>query len=121
VSVSGKKETSPRSADRGSASRARETARALPREFLLRLYVTGTTPASSRAIERVRTFCEEKLQGRYVLEVIDIYQMPALAKDQQIIATPTLIRVLPAPLRRFIGDLSRVEKVLFGLELRTTK
>ena len=56
-----------------------------------------------------------------MLEVIDIYQMPALAKDQQIIATPTLIRVLPAPLRRFIGDLSRVERVLFGLELRTTK
>ena len=86
--------------------------------YLLRLYVTGTTPASRAAIERVRSICEEHLQGRYELEVFDIYQMPALAKDQQIIATPTLIKVLPAPLRRFIGDLSKAEKVLFGLDLR---
>lgn len=86
--------------------------------YLLRLYVTGTTPASQRAIERVRTVCEEHLQGRYQLEVVDIYQLPALAKDEQIIATPTLIKVLPAPLRRFIGDLSRVERILFGLDVR---
>ena len=84
----------------------------------MRLYVTGTTPASSRAIEQVRSICEEHLHGRYELEVIDIYQKPALAKDEQIIATPTLIKVLPAPLRRFIGDLSKVEKILFGLDLR---
>jgi len=87
--------------------------------FLLRLYVTGTTPASRRAIERVREICEQHLQGRYQLEVIDIYQLPALAKDEQIVATPTLIKVLPAPLRRFIGDLSRIEKILFGLDVRT--
>jgi circadian clock protein KaiB len=86
--------------------------------YLLKLYVTGTTPASQRAIERVRTVCEEHLQGRYRLDVIDIYQLPALAKDEQIIATPTLIKVLPAPLRRFIGDLSRVERILFGLDVR---
>ena len=86
--------------------------------YLLRLYVTGTTPASQRAIERVRTMCEEHLQGRYQLDVIDIYQLPALAKDEQIIATPTLIRVLPAPLRRFIGDLSKVDKILFGIDVR---
>lgn len=86
--------------------------------FLLRLYVTGTTPASQRAIERVREVCEKHLQGRYQLEVVDIYQLPALAKDQQIIATPTLIKVLPAPLRRFIGDLSKIEKILFGLDVR---
>jgi circadian clock protein KaiB len=85
--------------------------------YLLRLYVTGTTPASSRAIEKVRGICEEYLRGRYDLEVIDIYQKPALAKDEQIIATPTLIKVLPAPLRRFIGDLSKMDKVLFGLDL----
>lgn len=85
---------------------------------VLRLYVTGTTPASTRAIERVQAICEEHLAGRYDLEVIDIYQLPALAKDDQIIATPTLIKVLPAPLRRFIGDLSRVENVLFGMDLR---
>jgi circadian clock protein KaiB len=87
-------------------------------QYLLRLYVTGTTPASSRAIERVRSVCEEHLHGRYQLEVFDIYQKPALAKDEQIIATPTLIRVLPAPLRRFIGDLSKVEKILFGMDVR---
>jgi circadian clock protein KaiB len=85
---------------------------------MLRLYVTGVTPTSSRAIQRVRKACEEHLQGRYELEVIDIHQLPRLAKDEQIIATPTLIRVLPSPLRRFIGDLSRVEKVLFGMDLR---
>ncbi len=86
--------------------------------FVLRLYVTGTTPASQRAIERVRGFCEEHLRGRYQLEVIDIYQLPSLAKDEQIIATPALIKVLPLPLRRFIGDLSTVERVLFGLDVR---
>lgn len=89
-----------------------------PQRYLLRLYITGTTPASSRAIDRVRGVCEEHLRGRYELEVFDIYQKPALAKDEQIIATPTLMKVLPAPLRRFIGDLSKVEKVLFGLDLR---
>jgi circadian clock protein KaiB len=88
-----------------------------PQHYVLRLYVTGITPASSRAVQRVRGICE-KLQGHYELEVIDIYQKPALAKDEQIIATPTLIKVLPAPLRRFIGDLSRAEKILFGLDLR---
>jgi circadian clock protein KaiB len=87
------------------------------KRYLLRLYVTGMTPASRRAIERARALCEQHLKGRYELEVIDIYQLPALAKDQQIIATPTLIKVLPTPLRRYIGDLSREEKVLFGLEL----
>lgn len=86
--------------------------------FVLRLYVTGTTPTSARAIEHVRAVCEEHLKGRYELDVIDIYQLPSLAKDHQILATPTLIKVLPAPLRRFIGDLSKAEKVLFGLDLR---
>ena len=86
--------------------------------YVLRLYVTGATPASTRAIEKVHRICEERLHGRYELEVIDIYQLPELAKGHQIIATPTLVRVLPEPLRRFIGDLSRVEKILFGLDLR---
>lgn len=85
---------------------------------MLRLYVTGVTPGSTRAIEKVRAICEEHLQGRYDLEVIDIYQMPSLAKDHQIIATPTLIKVLPEPLRRFIGDLTKVDRILFGLDLR---
>jgi circadian clock protein KaiB len=86
--------------------------------YLLRLYVTGTTPGSARAVARVQAFCEEHLRGRYDLEVIDIYQLPMLAKDHQIVAAPTLIKVLPPPLRRFIGDLGRVEKFLFGMDLR---
>ncbi len=96
----------------------RRAARARSEPFLLRLYVTGTTPGSLRAIEAVRALCEEHLNGRCDLEVIDIYQLPALARDHQIIATPTLIKVLPEPLRRYIGDLSGVERVLFGLDLR---
>jgi circadian clock protein KaiB len=86
--------------------------------YVLRLYVTGLTPTSRQAIERVRAVCEEHLMGRYELDVVDIYQKPALARDEQIIATPTLIKVLPAPLRRFIGNLATVERVLFGLDLR---
>ena len=106
--------------DGGRTKRALET---VTRErakgpYLLRLYVTGMTAASSRAIERAREICDKRLRGRYQLEVIDLYQLPALAKDHQIVATPTLIKVLPAPLRRYIGDLSRSEKVLFGLDIR---
>lgn len=97
---------------RGGADRQARGAR-----YVLRLYVTGASRTSRSAIERVRDICERKLEGRYELEVIDIYQLPVLAKDEQIVATPTLIRVLPAPLRRFIGDLSKVENV-FGLDLR---
>ena len=105
-----------------SPTSRRQLERAVNRQrrerYLLRLYITGTTPASSRAVEKVRAICEEHLHGRYQLEVFDIYRMPALAKDEQIIATPTLIKVLPAPLRRYIGDLTKVETVLFGLDLR---
>jgi circadian clock protein KaiB len=84
---------------------------------VLRLYVAGLTTRSTEAVERVREICEEHLKGRYELEVIDIYQLPTLAKGEQIVATPTLIRVLPAPLRRYIGNLSK-EKLIFGLDLR---
>jgi circadian clock protein KaiB len=89
--------------------------------YVLRLYVTGTTPASLRAIEAVRSICEQHLEGRYDLEIIDIYQLKALARDHQIVATPTLIRVQPEPLRRFVGDLSKVDRVLFGLDLPARK
>ncbi len=82
--------------------------------YLLKLYVTGATPASQRAIQRVRGLCQQHLSGRYRLDVIDLYQFPTLAREDQIIATPTLVKVQPEPLRRFIGDLSRVENVLFG-------
>ena len=86
--------------------------------YVLRLYVTGMTPRSTEAISSIKAICEEHLNGRYDLEVIDIYQHPRLAKDEQIIAVPTLVKELPAPLRRLIGNLSDRERVLFGLDLR---
>jgi len=87
-------------------------------KYVLCLYVTGTTPQSIRAIANVKRICEEELQGRYDLEVVDLYQQPSLAKGMQIIAAPTLIKKLPLPLRRLIGDMSRTERVLVGLDLR---
>ena len=87
-------------------------------EYVLRLYVAGVTPRSVQAIENVKSVCERHLRGRYELQVIDIYQQPVLAKGDQIIAVPTLIKSLPAPLRTLIGDLSDVERVLVGLDLR---
>jgi circadian clock protein KaiB len=86
-------------------------------KYVLRLYVTGMTPKSIKAIENIRKICEENLQGRYELEVIDIYQQPAIAKKEEIIAAPTLIKKLPLPLRKFIGDMSNEEKILIGLDL----
>ena len=85
--------------------------------YVLRLYVTGQTPRSLRAIQNIKRICEEHLSGRYDLEVIDIYQRPSLAKGEKIIAAPTLVKSLPAPIRRFVGDLSDSEKILFGLDL----
>ena len=87
-------------------------------KYLLRLYISGITPRSITAIERVKRICEERLAGRYDLEVIDIYQQPSLAKSEQIIAVPTLIKKLPLPLRRVIGDMSNEARVLLGLDLR---
>jgi circadian clock protein KaiB len=86
--------------------------------YMLRLYVTGMTLRSTEAVVAIKTLCEEHLQGRYDLEVIDIYKRPQLAKDEQIIAVPTLVKRLPAPLRRLIGNLSDEERVLLGLDLR---
>jgi len=85
--------------------------------YVLRLYVTGLTPNSTRAIANAKALCEKHLHGRYDLEIIDIYQQPMLAKGEQIIATPTLIKKLPTPLRHLVGDLSNVERVLMGLDL----
>jgi circadian clock protein KaiB len=85
--------------------------------YVLRLYVTGMTPKSINAIENIRKICEENLKGRYELEVIDIYQQPEYAKKEEIIAAPTLIKKLPLPLRKFIGDMSNKEKILVGLDL----
>jgi circadian clock protein KaiB len=87
-------------------------------KYILRLYITGTTNRSVSAITNLKKICEEYLEGRYELEVIDLYQMPRLAKDEQIIAAPTLIKKLPLPFRRIIGDMSNKEKVLIGLDLK---
>lgn len=87
-------------------------------KYILRLYVAGSTARSMAAISNLKIICDEKLAGRYSLEVIDLYQQPQLAAGHQIIAIPTLIKELPPPLRRIIGDLSDTEKVLVGLDLK---
>jgi circadian clock protein KaiB len=85
--------------------------------YVLRLFITGTTSRSQRAIANMRMICEEQLAGSYDLEIIDVYENPEATRDLQVIATPTLVKVLPEPLRRIIGDLSDHEKVLAGLNL----
>ena len=86
--------------------------------YTLRLYVAGATPKSTEAILNIKKICEEHLEGRYELEVIDIYQQPVLAKGEQIIAAPTLVKSLPLPLRRFIGSMADADRVLVGLDLK---
>jgi circadian clock protein KaiB len=86
--------------------------------YVLRLYITGATPRSTQAIVNIRKICEEHLHGRYELEVVDISQHPTLAQGEQVIAAPTLIKKLPLPLRRFIGDMSQTHRILLGLDLR---
>jgi circadian clock protein KaiB len=86
--------------------------------YVLQLFVAGRAPKSLDAIANIKKICEETLKGRYVLDVIDLYQQPQLAQGEQIIAVPTLIKKLPAPLRRIIGDMSNTERVLVGLDLR---
>jgi circadian clock protein KaiB len=87
-------------------------------KYLLRLYISGLTPRSTRAIENLRKICEEYLKDRYELEIIDIFQQTEVARSEQIIAAPTLIKRLPLPLRRFIGDLSDTGRILVGLEIK---
>ena len=87
-------------------------------KYVLRLYVTGATLRSRRAILNINAICREHLQGKFDLQVIDIHQKPALAKDEQIVAAPTLIKQLPLPLRRIIGELADSESVLLGLDLK---
>jgi len=86
--------------------------------YILRLYVSGMTPNSRKAIENTKKICEEHLNGCYELEIIDIYQQPIFAKEGQIVAAPTLVKELPPPLRKFIGDMSQTERILLGLDLR---
>ena len=90
-------------------------------KYLLKLFITGHTPSAERAIKNIESICMHELDGEYHLEIINILDNPRLAEDERIIATPTLIKVLPAPLRRVIGDLSNTEKVLLGLDLVSVK
>ena len=87
-------------------------------KYLLKLYVTGHTPRAEVAIDNLRRICEDDLGGRYDVEIIDVLAHPQLAEDEKVLATPTLIKSLPPPLRRVIGDLSDKEKVLLGLDVR---
>lgn len=102
----------PMKTPRPNASRVRQG------KYLLRLYVSRSTVKSKLAVVNIQRMCEQHLKGRYDLEVIDIHQHAQLARDEQIVAVPTLIKRLPAPLQRLVGDMSDLEKVLFGLDLR---
>lgn len=85
--------------------------------YQLRLYVTGSSPRSARAVANIQEICETHLKGRYELEVIDLYQQPGLARNREVVVAPTLIKQLPAPMRQLIGDLSDRRKVLLALDL----
>ena len=90
-------------------------------KHLLKLYVTGQTPRSQRAITNLRRICDTELAGQYEMIVIDVLERPQLAEDERILATPTVVKELPTPMRRIIGDLSDTEKVLLGLDLLPVK
>ena len=103
------------------ARRARRNTRVAsdaPEQWNLRLYVAGQTPRAIAALENLKRICEEHLAGKYTIEVIDLLQNPQLARGDQILAVPTLVRKLPEPVRKIIGDLSNEERVLVGLDLR---
>lgn len=98
-----------------------KTTRTRATSWELRLYVAGQTPKSLTAFANLKNICEEHLAGRYRIEIIDLMQQPQLAKGDQIVAIPTLVRKLPVPVRKIIGDLSNTENVLVGLDLRPRK
>ena len=102
--------SSPKSASRGASH-----------QYLLRLYVAGQTPKSLQAFENLKQICETHLHGRYQIEVVDLIQNPALARGDQILALPAVVRQLPPPVKKIIGDFSDVERVLVGLDLRPIK
>ena len=91
----------------------------MSKKYLLKLYITGRTPKSEQSIANLRIILKRELDDEYELEVIDVLEKPQLAEDEKILATPTLIKKLPAPVRRLIGDLSDTEKVLLGLDLKS--
>ena len=98
-----------------------EPAQAASDTFLLRLYVAGQTPKSMAAFVNLKNICEEHLAGRYQIQVVDLLENPRLADGDQILAIPTLVRQLPEPVRKIIGDLSNTERVLIGLDLLPRK
>jgi circadian clock protein KaiB len=110
------KQELPENDVKGSLERALKSQQA--QKYIFRLYVSGATAKSTRAVENIRNLSEKYLKGRYELEVIDIFQHPEIARRDQIIAAPTLIKKLPLPLRRFIGDLSETERIIVNLEIK---
>ena len=112
----------PRKPGTPKASATLAMERALARQgkekYVLKLYITGMTPRSQEALRNIKKIMRDNFGDNYELEVIDIYQQPTLAKDDQIIAVPTLIKKLPAPLRRLIGDLSQEDRIIVGLDLK---
>ena len=107
----------PKTIDSTKKFEAALAAQPVAAHYCLKLFITGTTPRCARAVKNIRALCEDRLAGRYDLEVIDIYQHPEQAKPEQIVVTPTLVRKRPLPFRRMIGDLSDNERVLVGLDI----
>jgi circadian clock protein KaiB len=97
--------------------RKAQPAQARNNKWILRLYVAGRTPKAITAFNNLKAICEQQLKGKYIIEVIDLLKNPRLARDNQILAVPTLVRKLPIPMRRIIGDLSDSDRVLVGLDL----
>jgi circadian clock protein KaiB len=115
LKVSGKRKSArPRAKRKVKSAKPKEN-----QHYVLRLYVTGQTTRSLQSIENLQRLCEKHLRGRFELEIIDIYQQPALAAEGQIIAAPTLIKAMPLPLRRLVGDFSDQNRVVLGLDLKT--
>lgn len=110
--------TPPRSKSTAAAPRTKRAPTAAGPEYLLRLYVAGQTPKSVQAFSNLKMICEEHLAGRYEIEVIDLMKNPALARGDQILALPAVVRQLPPPVKKIIGDFSNAERVLVGLDLR---
>jgi circadian clock protein KaiB len=104
-----RKKTSRKAKKKGPAER---------KLYSLRLYVTGQTPRSAASIRNLRSVCDQYLEGKFELQVIDLYQHPELAREAQVVAAPTLVKRLPLPLRRLVGDLSDKREVLLGLDLK---
>jgi circadian clock protein KaiB len=104
---------------KGAGARA-EKAKKTPIKYALRLYITGQTPRSLQSVENLKRLCEKYLKGRFDLEIVDIYQQPALAAEGQIIAAPTVIKMMPLPLRRLVGDFSDQARVVLGLDIKTS-